>query len=77
MLDGSTEYLVWQTLFGTWDDGPIAEDRLQAYLQKAIREAKRHTSWTSPDEEYEEAVAAFATAVLGDSERAGVRTALR
>ncbi|GAB3813141.1 malto-oligosyltrehalose synthase [Kribbella italica] len=68
LLDGSTEYLVWQTLLGTWDDGPLAEDRLQAYLQKAIREGKRHTSWTSPDSEYEEAVAAFATAVLGDAE---------
>ncbi|MFC5264956.1 malto-oligosyltrehalose synthase [Kribbella qitaiheensis] len=65
-LDGSTEYLLWQTLFGTWDHGPLAEDRLQAYLQKAIREAKRHTSWTSPDAEYEESVAAFATAVLAD-----------
>ena len=61
VLDGSTEYLFWQTLFGTWDDGPLAEDRLQAYLLKAIREAKRHTTWTSPDEEYEQAVAAFAT----------------
>ncbi|WP_238158105.1 malto-oligosyltrehalose synthase [Kribbella voronezhensis] len=65
-LDGSTEYLLWQTLFGTWDNGPLAEDRLQAYLQKAIREAKRHTSWTSPDTEYEESVAAFATGVLAD-----------
>jgi (1->4)-alpha-D-glucan 1-alpha-D-glucosylmutase len=68
LLDGSTEYLIWQTLLGTWDDGPLAEDRLQAYLQKAIREGKRHTSWTSPDSEYEEAVAAFATAVLGDTD---------
>ncbi|ADB29857.1 malto-oligosyltrehalose synthase [Kribbella flavida DSM 17836] len=67
LLDGSTEYLIWQTLLGTWNDGPLAEDRLQGYLQKAIREAKRHTSWTSPDAEYEEAVAAFATAVLADS----------
>jgi (1->4)-alpha-D-glucan 1-alpha-D-glucosylmutase len=65
-LDGSTEYLLWQTLFGTWDDGPPAEDRLQAYLQKAIREAKRHTSWTSPDAEYEQSVAAFASGVLAD-----------
>jgi (1->4)-alpha-D-glucan 1-alpha-D-glucosylmutase len=64
LLDGSTEYLFWQTLFGTWDDGPLAEDRLQAYLLKAIREGKRHTTWTSPDEEYEQAVATFATAVL-------------
>jgi (1->4)-alpha-D-glucan 1-alpha-D-glucosylmutase len=67
LLDGSTEYLFWQTLFGTWDEGPLPEDRLQAYLLKAIREAKRHTTWTSPDEEYEQAVAAFATAVLADA----------
>jgi (1->4)-alpha-D-glucan 1-alpha-D-glucosylmutase len=67
LLDGSTEYLFWQTLFGTWDDGPLPEDRLQAYLLKAIREAKRHTTWTSSDEEYEQAVAAFCTAVLADT----------
>ncbi|HEY3509981.1 MULTISPECIES: malto-oligosyltrehalose synthase [Kribbella] len=66
LLDGSTEYLFWQTLFGTWDNGPLAGDRMQAYLLKAIREAKRHTSWTSPDEEYEQTVAAFANAVLQD-----------
>jgi (1->4)-alpha-D-glucan 1-alpha-D-glucosylmutase len=67
LLDGSTEYLFWQTLFGTWDGGPLAEDRLQAYLLKAIREAKRHTTWTSSDEEYEQAVSAFVTAVLADA----------
>ncbi|HZX01759.1 malto-oligosyltrehalose synthase [Kribbella sp.] len=66
LLDGSTEYLFWQTLFGTWDNGPLAEDRMQAYLLKAIREAKQHTSWTSPDQEYEQTVAAFASAVLQD-----------
>ncbi|GAA1148962.1 malto-oligosyltrehalose synthase [Kribbella jejuensis] len=67
LLDGSTEYLFWQTLFGTWDNGPLAEDRMQGYLQKAMREAKQLTSWTSPDEEYEQTVAAFATAVLRDN----------
>jgi (1->4)-alpha-D-glucan 1-alpha-D-glucosylmutase len=66
LLDGSTEYLFWQTLFGTWDDGPLAEDRMQGYLLKAIREAKRNTSWTSPDEEYEQTVAAFVSGVLQD-----------
>jgi (1->4)-alpha-D-glucan 1-alpha-D-glucosylmutase len=66
LLDGSTEYLFWQTLFGTWDDGPLPEERLQAYLLKAIREAKRHTTWTSPDEEYEQTVAGFASSVLND-----------
>ncbi|WP_380175465.1 malto-oligosyltrehalose synthase [Kineococcus sp. DHX-1] len=66
-LDARTELLVWQTVFGTWGTaGPIAADRLLAYLQKATREAKDHTTWTSPDEAYEAAVEAFATGVLAD-----------
>jgi (1->4)-alpha-D-glucan 1-alpha-D-glucosylmutase len=66
-LDGATEYLVWQTLVGTWGAcGPIEADRLVQYLEKATREAKLHTSWTSPEAEYEDAVRAFATGVLAD-----------
>ncbi|MFZ5872667.1 MAG: malto-oligosyltrehalose synthase [Actinomycetota bacterium] len=66
-LDGATEYLVWQTLVGTWSSGgPIGAERLVPYLEKAVREAKRHTSWTSPEAEYEDAVHRFATGVLGD-----------
>jgi len=57
LLDGRTEYLLWQTLAGTWtDDGPIEEDRLVEYLTKAVREAKSRTSWTAPDDAYEQAV---------------------
>ena len=55
--DPDTEYLIWQTLTGAW---PISQDRLDEYLTKAIREAKRHTFWTDPDQEYESAVLAFA-----------------
>ncbi|MFP5334807.1 MAG: malto-oligosyltrehalose synthase [Actinomycetes bacterium] len=67
-LDPATEYLVWQTVVGTWapGGGPIAAGRLLPYLEKAVREAKRHTSWTSPDAEYEGAVRDFAIGVLGD-----------
>ncbi|NAZ85266.1 malto-oligosyltrehalose synthase [Kineococcus indalonis] len=65
-LDARTELLVWQTLFGTWGEGPIGAERLLGYLQKATREAKDHTTWTSPDEAYEHAVERFATGVLGD-----------
>ncbi|GAB3468879.1 malto-oligosyltrehalose synthase [Kineococcus endophyticus] len=66
-LDARTELLVWQTVFGTWGTGgPIAADRMLAYLQKATREAKDHTTWTSPDEAYEAAVETFATGVLAD-----------
>lgn len=64
LLDGRTENLLWQTLAGTWDDdGPIAAERLRDYLLKAVREAKERTAWTAPDEAYESAVLACATAV--------------
>ncbi|NIZ89788.1 malto-oligosyltrehalose synthase [Kineococcus rubinsiae] len=66
-LDVRTELLVWQTLVGTWGrSGPLAEERLLAYLEKATREAKDHTTWTAPDEAYEAAVQHFARGVLGD-----------
>ncbi len=64
LLDGRTENILWQTLAGTWDGGPLAEERLTEYLVKAIREAKSHTSWTAPDEAYEEAVLGFARHLL-------------
>ena len=66
-LDARTEVLIWQTLVGTWGpEGPISAERLVAYLEKAIREAKDRTTWTSPDEAYEHAVRRFAEGVLGD-----------
>ena len=34
------------------------------YMTKALREAKVHTSWLSPDEEYEDAVQRFVEAIL-------------
>jgi (1->4)-alpha-D-glucan 1-alpha-D-glucosylmutase len=61
--DPVTEYLLWQTVVGTW---PISAERLTAYVTKAAREAKLHTTWTDPDVEYESALAAFATGVVGD-----------
>lgn len=67
LVDGRTENLLWQTLAGTWTaDGPIAEDRLAAYLTKAMREAKTRTTWTAVDEPYESAVLALAHAALTD-----------
>jgi (1->4)-alpha-D-glucan 1-alpha-D-glucosylmutase len=54
--DRNTEYLIYQTLVGVW---PIDLERKTSYVQKAIREAKAHTSWTQPHEKYEEAVGQF------------------
>ncbi len=61
--DPATEQLIWQTLVGAW---PLTADRAVAYLQKATREAKSHTSWLEPDADYESAVEAFVRAVLSD-----------
>ncbi|MDN4592008.1 malto-oligosyltrehalose synthase, partial [Xenophilus aerolatus] len=64
------EYLLYQTLLGTWEadaEGrPPADyaDRLVAYLRKAAREAKVHTSWLQPDEAYEAAQEAFVRALV-------------
>lgn len=60
-IDRETEYLIWQTLTGAW---PIGGDRLGEYLTKAVREAKLRTSWTDPDEHYEQTVRRFADTVL-------------
>ena len=80
LVDGLAENLLWQTVAGTWTpgagsgtdpadgaaDAAIAPDRLVDYLRKALREAKVATSWTSPDEAYEEAVADLARRALAD-----------
>jgi (1->4)-alpha-D-glucan 1-alpha-D-glucosylmutase len=63
-VDPDTEYLLWQTLVGAW---PISTDRLTGYLTKAIREAKRQTSWTDPDPGYEDAVLGLAVSALDDA----------
>jgi (1->4)-alpha-D-glucan 1-alpha-D-glucosylmutase len=67
LLDGRTENLLWQTLAGTWTaDGPIGVDRLGQYLTKAVREARSHTSWASPEPAYESAVQDAARRALED-----------
>ena len=57
MPDFVDEYLIYQTLVGVW---PIEPERLDAYLIKALREAKRHTRWVGADEQYEGAALQFA-----------------
>ncbi|MGB3857714.1 MAG: malto-oligosyltrehalose synthase [Ornithinimicrobium sp.] len=49
-IDGSAAHLIWQTLVGV---GSISSDRLSAFLTKAIREAKLHTSWIEVEADYE------------------------
>ncbi len=71
--DPNEEYLIYQTLIGAWpfETGAEAEtafcDRMAAYATKALRESKVHTSWLSPDDEYEAAVGRFVRAILDRS----------
>ncbi len=67
------EYLLYQTLLGSWpqealDDGAglaAYRARIEAYMIKAVREAKVHSSWINVNTEYEGAVSAFVNALLG------------
>lgn len=61
--DRNAEYLLYQTLAGAW---PIDAERIWAYMNKAVREAKLRTSWTNPDAEYEKTLQSFVEAILND-----------
>ncbi|MBV9769735.1 MAG: malto-oligosyltrehalose synthase, partial [Bryobacterales bacterium] len=72
--DANEEYLLYQTLVGTWPLYPMnAEEheayvrRIDGYMQKALHEAKVHTSWINPNREYEQAVTKFVERVLDPS----------
>jgi len=69
--DPNEEGLLYQTLLGAWpleaEEVPEFRRRLQAYMIKAAREAKVHTSWLHPDEAYEDALMSFVEACLDTS----------
>lgn len=68
------EYLLYQTLVGTWpfcntDDAEFSvfRSRIKEYMLKAMREAKVHTSWISPNSLREDAVLYFVDSILKES----------
>ncbi len=65
MDDPNEEYLVWQTLVGAW---PIVPLRLERYLEKALREAKRNTNWIEPNEQHELRVKRFVRSLYENQE---------
>jgi (1->4)-alpha-D-glucan 1-alpha-D-glucosylmutase len=78
---------IYQSLVGIW---PLTEahaagtewlaslrERLTAYMQKAMREAKVSTSWTDPDAQYEEAIAGFLARLLDADESAAFHADVR
>jgi (1->4)-alpha-D-glucan 1-alpha-D-glucosylmutase len=73
------EYLLYQTLLGVWPlealdrelseaEHRALEERVGAYLVKALREAKLHTSWVNINEPYEKACAEFLRHLLDRNE---------
>ncbi len=70
--DRNDEYRLMQVLVGCWPQGEPVQapapaalvQRLQAYMIKAVREAKRHTSWLTPNEPYEAALLAYIEAIM-------------
>jgi malto-oligosyltrehalose synthase/4-alpha-glucanotransferase len=70
--DANDEYLVYQSLAGNYpmpgQDEDHFEERFTAYLQKALREAKRYSNWATPNEEYENASLHFARKLLNKNE---------
>jgi (1->4)-alpha-D-glucan 1-alpha-D-glucosylmutase len=61
--DDLERYFLAQTLVGAW---PIEADRVKAYMEKALREAKRNTSWVEQNPEWERAVMDFVDGVYTD-----------
>ncbi|MDZ4343903.1 MAG: malto-oligosyltrehalose synthase, partial [Candidatus Binatia bacterium] len=79
--DRNDEYLFYQTLVGAWPGGGLDEkelapfrDRIVAYMEKAIKEAKVHSSWVNPNEAYDRAVENFVRQVLSADSSDGFLT---
>ena len=78
--DANEEYLLYQTLVGTWPMQPSGEpeetstpeyvERLQTYMAKALNEAKINTSWIQPNEEWLAAMRDFIAKILETSLKA-------
>jgi (1->4)-alpha-D-glucan 1-alpha-D-glucosylmutase len=62
--DPVEQYFLFQTLVGAW---PIEIERIEAYMEKALREAKRNTSWVEQNTDWEQGVAAFCRAICADA----------
>ena len=63
--DYNARYLLFQTLVGAW---PIETDRLVAYMDKAAKEAKAHTSWADGNPDYDYQLRKFVEATAGDDQ---------
>ena len=62
--DRNAEWLLYQALVGAW---PLSAERAVAYMEKASKEAKEHTSWLDPDPNYDDALRQFVEGILADA----------
>lgn len=69
------EYLLYQTLVGTWpsqecndEEWAAYGERIVQYMLKAAREAKEHTRWANQDSDYEHALSGFIRSILDRGE---------
>lgn len=67
--DNNDEYLIYQTLVGSYivNEENGYKQRLQEYLQKALREAKIYSNWAEPNIEYENACIDFINNILEEN----------
>jgi (1->4)-alpha-D-glucan 1-alpha-D-glucosylmutase len=69
--DPATVNHILQAMVGIWPLAPLGvgdleslRERIDGYMVKAVREAKLRTTWTDPDESFEEALRADVEALL-------------
>ncbi len=69
--DLNEEYLLYQTLLGAWPVEPYGTEeyarfaeRIKAYMKKVLHEAKVHSSWINPNEDYDAAMQRFIDRIL-------------
>ena len=70
MPDRLDQSIIFQALAGAW---PIDSERLEGFVTKALREAKRRSDWIEPNEGYETAAVAYARALVDDPETEAFR----
>jgi (1->4)-alpha-D-glucan 1-alpha-D-glucosylmutase len=69
--DPATVYHILQAMVSVWPLAPLGvgdlevlRERINGYMVKAVREAKLRTTWTDPDESFEEALRGDVDALL-------------
>src|SRR5690606_5139619 len=62
------EYFIYQSMLGGFPEDfvvtPAWTERVKAYLNKALREAKVNSNWSAPDEVYEKSCEEFIDKIL-------------